>query len=398
MIFISRKIRIYPNQEQIQTIENTFNCCRFVWNKLLEYYNENNEVCNYGDIVNMNPFLDKDNIELKIDRHSISNTKDFFNKAIRKFYKQIKNKPIKLRKDGRPKGYPHFKSKKHCKNSYTNYHGKNIYIDTISKQIKLPCLGWIKYNPRENHIPNYQIKHVTISKSKTSKYYCSILFEYEDTRIGIEGRGFIVNPKDKLKVIGLDYSSSSLYIDSNGEEAQYPKYYRNSQKRLRMLNKRLSRKKKGSHGWNATLKKIQILYEHISNQRNNFLHKLSNVITKHYDIICVEDIDMKCISQGLKLGKSTYDNGFGMFRNMLSYKQDRIPFHLLIKANKWFPSSKTCSCCGYINKELKISDRIYNCPQCGQSINRDLNAAINLKRYAIDEINNTYIGFRMFNL
>lgn len=397
-IFASRKIRIYPSTDQIQTIENTFNCCRFVWNKLLEYYIENNEVCNYGDIVLRSPFLDKHNTELSIDRHSINNTKNFFNKALKSYFKRLKDKPFKIRKDGHPTGFPRFKSKKHCKNSYTSYHYENIRFNKEDHLIKLPCLGWVKYNPRENRIPDYQIKHITISKSGTNKYYCSIVFEYIDDIIGVNGQNFIINPKDTLSILGIDYSSSSLYVDSYNNTPSYPKYYRNSQKKLRILNKQLSRRKKGGFSRSKTLKKLHNLHEHISNQRKDFLHKLSNVITKHYDIICVEDIDMRSISQGLKLGKSTYDNAFGMFRNMLSYKQDRIPFHLLIRADKWYPSSKTCSQCGYINKELKLSDRIYNCPHCGQSINRDLNAAINLKKYAIVEINNIHKGFRKFQI
>lgn len=188
----------------------------------------------------------------------------------------------------------------------------------------------------------------------------------------------------------MDYSSKSLYVDSNGDCAEYPKYYRNSQKKLRILNKQLSRKNNGSNNRGKTLICLRKLYEKISNQRKNFLHKLSSMITKYYDVICVEDIDMQNISQCLNLGKSTMDNSFGMFRNMLVYKQMRIPYHLLIYANRWYPSSKTCSSCGFINKNLILSDRIYHCPCCNNNIDRDYNAAINLKNYALDYINKTY--------
>ena len=243
------------------------------------------------------------------------------------------------------------------------------------------CLGWVKYNPREKNIPdNWKIRHITISKSNIGKYYCSICFEYS---IDIDN----IQKNNDLNILGIDYSSSSLYVDSNGNKANYPKYYRSNQQRLRILQKKLSRQQKGSANREKTLNKIRILHEKISNQRRDFLHKLSTSITKKFGVICVEDIDMQNMSQCLHLGKSTMDNGFGMFREMLLCKQERIPYHKLILANKWFPSSKRCSKCGNIKSELKLSDRIYKCNECGLIIDRDLNAAINLKQYAFNYIN-----------
>ena len=144
---------------------------------------------------------------------------------------------------------------------------------------------------------------------------------------------------------------------------------------------------KGGKNREKTLQRIRILHERISNQRKDFLHKLSTSITKKFDIICVEDINMKNMSQCLHLGKSTMDNGFGMFRTMLSYKQERIPYHKLIFANKWYPSSKRCSKCGHVKSDLTLKDRIYKCNKCGLIIDRDINAAINLKQYAFNYIN-----------
>ena len=144
---------------------------------------------------------------------------------------------------------------------------------------------------------------------------------------------------------------------------------------------------KGGKNREKTLHRIRILHERISNQRKDFLHKLSTSITKKFDIICVEDINMKNMSQCLHLGKSTMDNGFGMFRTMLSYKQERIPYHKLIFANKWYPSSKRCSKCGHVKSDLTLKDRIYKCNKCGLIIDRDINAAINLKQYAFNYIN-----------
>lgn len=344
---------------------------------------------NYGDIVLQHSWLSKDNKEYRFDRHSVNNVRQFlsmtFSRYIDKAKKDnTKKDNTKKRKDGKEKGFPRFKSKKYCKNSYTNYHREQTHIDNDNHLIKIPCLGWVKYNPREKAIPdNWVIKHITISKSNIGKYYCSICFQYS---IDIE---YILKSKDKnLSILGIDYSSPFLYVDSDGNKANYPKYYRSNQQRLRILQQKFSRQKKGSVNREKTLQRIRILHEKISNQRRDFLHKLSTSITKKFGIICVEDIDMQNISRCLHLGKSTYDNGFGMFREMLSYKQERIPYHELIRADqRLLPSSKTCSRCGHIKSDLKLSDRIYICDKCGNVIDRDINAAINLKQYAFDYIN-----------
>lgn len=392
---ISRKIRIYPDGNQSRVINNTFNVCRFMWNQMLEESiksldNGQLRIPNYGDIVLQNSWLSKDNKEYRFDRHAASITRYFLHSAFDRYIDNSeknnakKGNAKKKRKDRREKGFPRFKSKKYCKNSYSNYTRKNIHIDNDNHQIKIPCLGWVKYNPREKQIPDdWKIKHITISKTLTNKYYCSICFEYS---IDIE---YILKNKDKNNnILGLDYSSSSLYVDSEGNKGNYPKYYRINQQRLKLLQQKFSRQQKGGKNREKTLQRIRILHEKISNQRKDFLHKLSTSITKKFGVICVEDINMQNMSRGLHLGKSTMDNGFGMFRTMLSYKQDRIPYHKLILADQWvFPSSKRCSKCGHVKSELKLSDRIYKCNECGNVIDRDLNAAINLKQYAFYQIN-----------
>lgn len=390
----SRKIRIYPDDNQSEIINNTFNVCRFIWNQMLESsiksFDEGHlKIPNYGDIVLQNLWLSKDNKEYRFDRHSVNNVKQFLSMAFSRYFKNAekdntkKDDIRKKRKDGKQKGFPRFKSKKHCKNSYTNYNAcKDCHINNDTHQIKIPCLGWVKYNPREKNIPDdWIIKHITISKSATNKYYCSICFQYSIDVLNIQKNN------DPLNILGIDYSSSSLYVDSEGNKANYPKYYRTNQQRLRILQQKFSRQQKGSVNRDKTLQRIHILHEKISSQRKDFLHKLSTSITKKFDIICVEDINMQNMSQCLHLGKSTMDNSFGMFREMLSYKQDQIPYHKLILANKWYPSSKRCSKCGNIKSDLKLSDRIYKCDKCGLEIDRDVNAAINLKQYAFDYIN-----------
>ena len=401
----ARKYRIYPNEEQIQIIEHTFGCCRFVWNKLLgkasETYFDPEQtfhIVNYGDIVHEYQFLNDK--ELIIDRDAVSRMRRFLNIAFTRFFDKWKDiKLRKFRKDGKPEGFPHFKSKNNPVQSYTNMNIKNHYkhpiINFEDHIINLPIIGSTSFDKREKPIPHeWRECNVTISR-KHGKYYASILFEYEDNREGLDPKLFHRNPKRDLNVLGLDYSSKSLYVDSNGLSAEYPKFYRKSQKRLRMLQKKRDRQKKGGKNCEKTCKKISKLHEHVANQRKDFLHKLSTSITKMYDVICVESINMQSIVRGLKLAKSTYDNSFGMFRDMLQYKQNRQPYHLLIYANRYYPSSKTCSVCGYINKDLALSDRVYICPECGNKIHRDINAAINLREEAL-RILNENIAYKQY--
>jgi putative transposase len=311
-------------------------------------------------------------------------------KAFAKFFKLRKEqKRWTLRKDGKPTGFPHFK-KKTDKQSYTNRQFKTIHLDWENNLIKIPKLEWVKFSNREKQHPEHWIlKHVTISRSSSDKYYISMCYEYEDDRDGVSGKCFILNPKNELNILGLDYSSKSLYVDSNGNSSEYPRYYRKAQKRLRLLSKKLSRQTRYGKNYEKTRVKLAKLHEHISNQRRDFLHKLSSSITKNYDVIGIEDINMVNISnkKALKLGKSTYDNAFGMFRDMLQYKQDRQPFHIVVRADMWFCSSKMCHRCGYVNKSLQLSDRVYNCPSCGLTIDRDWNAAINLRNEALRQVN-----------
>ena len=177
--------------------------------------------------------------------------------------------------------------------------------------------------------------------------------------------------------IGLDYSSPLFYVDSEGRSPEFPKPFRTAEAKLANEQHKLSRMKRGSKNYNKQLLKVQKLHEHIANQRKDFLHKLSREIANSYDNVCAEDINLRGIASGLRLGKSTNDNGFGMFRNFLEYKLGEQG-KLLIRIDRFYPSSKMCSVCGYIKDDLTLEDRIYVCPSCGSVVDRDKNAAINI--------------------
>lgn len=180
--------------------------------------------------------------------------------------------------------------------------------------------------------------------------------------------------------VGLDYKSDGLYTDSNGETCGMPHYYRDSVKRLAKAQRKLKHKTVGSNNYKKQQKRIARLHRHVADQRKDFLQKGSTAIAKRYDHVCVEDLNMKAMSnKGFGNGKATLDNGYGMFLKMLDYKLEEKGGSL-VKVSKWFPSSQTCSCCGALHPEMKdLSIRTMRC-SCGCKIDRDYNAAINIKK------------------
>ncbi|MBQ5689659.1 MAG: transposase, partial [Bacteroidales bacterium] len=207
------------------------------------------------------------------------------------------------------------------------------------------------------------------------KFYVSVLFEYEAVITFV--------PKTSTNAIGLDYKSDGLYMDSNGSIGSNHKYYRQSHDKLAKAQRRLSRKcgsRKGeikSNNYIKQQKRVARIHRHIANQRLDDLHKLSTEIANQYDIVCVESLNMRAMSnKDFGNGKATLDNGYGLFLLMLEYKlADRGKY--FVKVNKWYSSSQLCSCCGNKHK-LALSERVYTC-SCGLVIDRDLNAAINIR-------------------
>lgn len=350
------KFRLKPTLEQQQYFQQCFGATRFIWNKMLgdriEYYQE------YKQALKNTPAMYKDEFTWlrEVDSLALSNVQMQLQTAFKNFFTQPRV------------GYPNFKSKKHSRKTYTT-NNINGSIRLEGKYIKLPKIGLVEIILHRQIPKNCWIKSVTISQASTDKYYVSILTDYEveDSEVKL----------DKSKSIGLDYSSPCFYIDSNGNEAGYPRYFRYYADLLAKEQRKLSRMKLGSNNYHTQKIKVAKIHEKIANSRNNWLHNLSKNLCDTYHYICIEDLDMKSLSQCLTLGKSTMDNGFGIFRAYLQYKQDDKN-HKLIKIDKWYPSSKTCNNCGYVNKDLKLSDREWICPECGCIIERDKNAAKNI--------------------
>jgi len=269
----------------------------------------------------------------------------------------------------RKAGYPKFKSKRKGHNSFTTKK-TNGNIELTDTVLKLPNLGMIKVKKHRQIPEGFQMKSVTISLTSSGKYFASILYEY-DKRISL------IEPE---KVIGLDFSMTELFVPSEGIVPDYPRPYRNTLVKLAKEQRKLSRRDRGGSNYNKQKRKVARIHEHVTNQRKDFLHKQSRQITNVYDAVCIEDLNMKGMSQTRGFGKSVSDNGWGIFTRMLEYKLFEQGKQL-VKIGKWYPSSKKCSKCGK-TKELLLSDRIYSC-DCGLVLDRDHNAAINIRNEGI---------------
>ena len=233
----------------------------------------------------------------------------------------------------------------------------------------LPKAGWIRIKQHRSIDDRYILKGATVSQEADDKYYVSLLYAAEEPEYEIR----------PVKIaIGLDFSMSELYVDSNGNHATYPHFFQKARQKLAREQRRLSRCEQGSNRYKKQKKKVARIHTRIAHQRKDFLHKESRKIANSYDIVCMEDLNMKEMSQDSRFGKSVHDNGWGMFTDFLSYKLERAG-KKLVRIDKWYPSSKICSCCGKFKKELKLEDRMYSCT-CGNQMNRDENAAINICR------------------
>lgn len=373
-------LRIYPNQEQSILIDKTIGCCRFLYNQMLgerkqvfEEHKENKEEIYGWKYKTEKQYKEEFDFLKEADSVALQQSRRHLENAYNNFFKSLSG-----RRKGGNVGFPKFKKKKNG-GSYTSMNNKTIEVKD-KKHIKLPKLGIVKIGLNEKIINNNdKICSITVRKTPTGKYFCSVLFEKEIEEIKK------VELSKNSKVIGLDMSLTNFFVDNNGNSPAYTKIYKKHEKRLKRLQYLESRKKKGSRRQKKLRKSINFINEKILNKRKDFSHKLSTELVKNHDVIVVESLNLKAISQGLKLGKSVMDLGYSQFINQLKYKCDWYGKHL-IEADKWFASSKICNKCGYKYNELALSDRKWMCPNCGTTIERDENAAKNLKDLGVAHI------------
>ena len=364
-VIVSRcmEFRIKPAMEQKVLIWKTFGCCRFVWNHLLDERTSYEKV-HKGKLLNTTPaHLKKDNPFLcEVDSMALINTQLNLNQSCRKLFAKGKS--------------PKFRAKGKDRRSYTtNWINNNIGIIHVSdteNYIKLPKLGSVRIILHRDIPTGWRMKHATVKETASGKFFISLTFDVEEEKRETS--------KEFDKVEAFDYSMPSLVISASGENditKDVICWYRNLEERIAKEQRKLSRMQYGSANYWEQKHRIGKLYEKARNRRKDFLHKLSHDVARDFDAVIVEDINLQHMSQALNFGKVVYDNGYGMLRNMLAYKLN-AQGKILVKVDRFFPSSRRCSVCHDVNHELKLADREWTCKSCGTHHDRDKNATKNL--------------------
>lgn len=352
------KYRIYPNKTQQERIAKTFGCCRFIYNyfldKRIELYKTQKESLTYNQCSKLLTDLKKEIEWLKEpDKCSLQNSLKDLDVAYKKFFKEHS-------------GFPKFKSKKNRHRSYrTNYINGNIRF--LNKHIQLPKLGNVKI--RDKMIPFGRILNATISQEPNGHYYVSLCCTEVE-----------VNPLPKTGIsIGIDLGIETFASLSNGDKIPNPRFYERSEKKLAKLQRSLSRKTIGGSNWNKARIKVAKLQDHIKEQRRDFLQKLTTDIVRCYDTICIEDLDVSSMKETTTTVRNKHvgDVSWYEFRRQLTYKCNWYGKELTV-INRYYPSSQVCHACGNQDTKKDESIRKWICPFCGTTLDRDINAAINI--------------------
>ncbi len=377
----SIKIRLYPNKTQTKQFNELLGCYRFVYNNCL-----NKKIESYKN--------DKVNENLtslgKYFHNELTKNPDYewLNKHNTKVLKQsIINMLESYKRFYNGSGFPKFKSKKDnnlsCRFPIDTISKRNNYVDN---KLSLSNIKDIKFSCSDKYI-NYLCKYkdgirsATLSKTPSGKYFLSIL----------------VNSNECLELIkndrsvGLDLGIKDFIVTSEGQVFDNLKFKKSKIKKLKRLQRQLSKKQKGSKNRDKTRIKLSILHESIKNKTNNYLHLITTQLVNENQVICIEDLNVKGMIKNHKLAESIQSLSFGRFREILVYKCDWYGRDLVV-IDRFYPSSKLCNVCGYKNKDLTLKDRNWCCPKCSTEHDRDVNASININKEGIRLLNNKIGG------
>ena len=364
------KVRLYPNKTQEQTLNKVLGCYRFVYNHMLarkqEAYNADKtnlgltELCKYfhGTLLKDEQYVWLKEQNTKVMKQSIRQMLTAYDK----FFKEHK-------------GFPKFKSKRDKQSalfpyeaiSKTNtFEACKITLTTKLKDIKFRCSDL--YHKRLQKYKD-NIRSATLSKTKSGCYLLSILVEMNDNEFVKFGK--------TSRDVGIDLGVKDFVITSDGEVFENKHFYKKDEKCLTKLQRQLSKKHKGSSNFNKQCKRIARVFEALTNKKENYIHSVVNWLLRKYDYIYMEDLNTSGLLKNHHLAKAIHEVGFYKFKTTLQNKALQNDKKVTL-IGRYYPSSKTCSQCGYIHKGLKLQDRHWQCPNCGANHDRDYNAALNI--------------------
>jgi len=374
MIYKAFKYRIYPTKEQEILISKHIGSSRFIFNwalaKKIEVYQKENKSISRFDLQKELPTMKKsdDFSWLKeVNSQSLQASLENLDKAYTKFFRD-------------KKGFPKFKAKHRSRKSFSipqstkvDFKCSRMFVPKFKGGIK------VKFHREFQGV----IKTSTISQNASGKYFVSILVETDDIEIK--------KSKPNIKnAIGLDLGIKTFAVLSDGTEIQSPKHLKNNLERLKVLQKRASKKQKGSSNRRKANKRVALLHERITNRRSDFLHKTTIKLIRENQTICLETLKVSNMIKNHNLAQAISDVSWSKFNEMINYKSDWYGVNIL-RIGQFEPSSKMCSC-GVINKELKLSDRVWTCKSCNTTHDRDLLASQNILRFAFHPKNNIKTG------
>ena len=361
-MFKAYKYKINPTNSQRKKLSSFFGCSRFIYNwglnRKSEIYSKDNKNISCFDLIK-----EVTNLKKNKEYHWLA---DVHSQVLQMSLRNLDNAFTNFfKKRG---SFPKFK-KKSNRQSFQYPQGVKLKDDRIF----LPKIGWVKYfNSRDFE---GSIKTVTVSYTPAGEYFVSILV---DTHLDKPNK----NPIKEETTVGLDFGIKDLVITSDGEVFESQKHFQKSKDKLRVAQRSLSRKKKGSNNWHKQRLIVAKIYKKITNQRLDYLHKISTQLVKDYDTICIEDLSVESLLKEKKMSSLIADASWATLRSMLEYKCEWYGKNLSV-IGRFEPSSKRCSNCGHINKNLKLSDRSWTCTKCCTKHDRDINAAINIKKYGL---------------
>ena len=371
MRYKAYKYRIYPNNEQQELINKHIGCCRYVYNLCLEKkinaYKTSKKNLSMFELKKLLPALKKEqetSFLKEVNSLSLQAAIINLDNAYRRFFKE-------------KKGFPKFKSKRNARQSFqivqntnVDFEKNRVFIPKFKEGIK--CIFHRFFDGK--------IKTSTISRTSTGRYYISITVQFDEDKPKKK-------PIDESKAVGIDLGIKTFVTLSNGKEIPNPKNLKNAIAKLKRLQRRLSKKTKGSNNREKARKVLACQYERVTNRRNDFLEKVTHQLVTTYDTICLETLSARNMMKNHHLAQALSDIAIGRFNELIEQKSDWYGVNIL-RIGRFEPSSKMCSC-GYVYKDLKLSQRVWTCPNCGRTNQRDLLAANNIKAFAFNKRHNT---------